>query len=288
MRMCARRARRPRKWVMRRGQRRAAAAAAAGLPLVAPPCRLRRRLRPLGRRRRGASPRASGVGRAAGTPALAPRLPPRGSRSRRPGLRGLRRAGQRRGLRGLRRARARRGLRRAAAATAAAVLPPVPLPRRLRRRVRPPGRKRRGASHRASGVGRAAGTPALALRLPLRGRRSRRRARAGSADGPRQPWAPRATLTTALARARAPRPRTRRLLELSRARGRRLRTPRSGVASPRTRSIERDVWLVLGGRARVRSALVSPRGDATCSATVITEKKGNQGGMGAWTGRSQR
>ena len=195
-------------------------------------------------------------------------------------LRRLRRSGMRAG--------ARRGLRRAAAAAAAAVLPPVPLPRRLRRRVRPPGRKRRGASHRASGVGRAAWTPALALRHPLRGCRSRRRARAGSADGPRQPWAPRATLTTTLARAPAPRPRTRRLLEWSRARGRRSRTPRTGVASLRTRSIQRDVWLVLGGRARGRSALGSPRRDATCSATIITEKKGNQGGMGAWTGRSQR
>ena len=67
-----------------------------------------------------------------------------------------------------------------------------------------------------------------------------------------------------------------------------MRTPRSGVASRRTRSIERDVSLVLGGKAWVRSALVSPRRDATCSATVITDSKGNQGGMGAWTGRSQR
>ena len=272
---------------MRRGQRRAAAAAAAGLPLVAPPCRLRRRLRPLGRRRRGASPRASGVGRAAGTPALAPRLPPRGSRSRRPGLRGLRRAGQRRGLRGLRRARARRGLRRAAAATAAAVLPPVPLPRRLRRRVRPLGRKRRGASHRASGVGRAAGIPALALRLPLRGCRSRRRARSGSADGPRQLRAPRATLTTTLARAPAPRPRTRRLLQWSRARGRRSRAPRSGVASRRTPSIQRNVWLVLGRTAGVRSAKDCQWRDATCSARCISSRKTSQRGMGAWTGQSR-
>ena len=67
-----------------------------------------------------------------------------------------------------------------------------------------------------------------------------------------------------------------------------MRTPRSGVASRRTRSIERDVSLVLGGRAWVRSAGVSPRRDATCSARVITDSKGNPGGMGAWTARSQR
>ena len=180
----------------------------------------------------------------------------------------------------------RRGLRGAAAA---AGLPPVAPPRRLRRRLRPRGRRRRGASPRASGVGRAAGTPALAPRLPPRGSRSRRRAGAGSASCPRHLRAPQATVSaTTLARAAAPRPRTRRLLPWSRARGRRSRTPTTGVASRRTRSIERDVSLVLGGRAWVRSALVSPRGDATCSATVITDSKGNRGGMGAWTGRSQR
>ena len=185
---------------------------------------------------------------------------------------------------------ARRGLRRAAAA--AAVLPPVPLPRRLRRRVRPPGRRRRGASHRASGVGRAAGTLALAPPLPLRGRRSRRRARAGSAVGLRQFRALRATVTTTsmptLSRALATRPRTRRLLEWSRARGRRLRTLRSGVALRRTRSIQRNVGLVLGGTAWVRSALACRSWDATCSARFISISKGNEVGTGAWTGSSRR
>ena len=184
----------------------------------------------------------------------------------------------------------RRGLRGAAAAAAAAAgLPPVALPRRLRRRLRPLGRRRRGASPRASGVGRAAGIPALAPRLPPRGSRSRRRAGAGSASSPRHLRAPRATVsTTTLARARAPRPRTRRLLEWSLARGRRSRTPRAGVASRRTRSIERDVWLVFGRTAGVSSARVRQCRDATCSAGRMSSSKGNEGGMGAWTGRSRR
>ena len=188
---------------------------------------------------------------------------PEAAGARRRGLRGAQAAAlvrdplARRRLRRLRlsgmQAGARRGLRGAAMAVAA--LLPAPLPRRLRHRVHPPGRRRRGASHQASGVGRAAGTPALAPRLPRRRRRSRRRARAGSADGPRHLRAPRATLTTTtLARALAPRPRTRRLLDWSRARGRRARTPRSGVASRRTPSIQRNVWPVFGRKAGVRSA----------------------------------
>ena len=172
---------------------------------------------------------------------------------------------------------------------AVAALLPAPLPRRLRHRVHPPGRRRRGASHQASGVGRAAGTPALAPRLPRRRRRSRRRARAGSADGPRHLRAPRATLTTTtLARALAPRPRTRRLLEWSRVRGRRSRTPRSGVASRRTPSIQRNVWPVLGRTAGVRSANLGEWRDATCSAGRISRSKTRQGGMGAWTGQFRR
>ena len=184
----------------------------------------------------------------------------------------------------------RRGLRGAAAtAAAAAGLPPVALPRRLRRRLRPLGRRRRGASLRASGVGRAAGTPALAPRLPLRGSRSRRRAGAGSASCPRHLRAPQATVSaTTLARAAAPRPRTRRLLPWSRARGRRSRTPTTGVASRRTRSIQRNVWLVLGRTAGVSSAQECQRGDATYSARRISSSKGHEGGLGAWTGRSHR
>ena len=186
----------------------------------------------------------------------------------------------------------RRGLRGAAAAAAAAAaagLPPVAPPRRLRRRLRPLGRWRRGASQRASGVGRAAETPALAPRLPPRGSRRRRRAGAGSASGPRHLRAPRATLTTTtLARALAPRPRTRRLLEWSRVRGRRSRTPRSGVASRRAPSISRGVWPVLGRSAGVRSAKVGEWRDATCSAGRISRSKTRQGGLGAWTGQSQR
>ena len=187
----------------------------------------------------------------------------------------------------------RRGLRGAAAAAvaaaAAAGLPPVAPPCRLRR-LRPLGMCRRGASHRASGVGRAAGTPALAPRLPLRGRRRRRRAGPGSASVPRHLRASRATVTTTttLAQALAPRPRTRRLLEWSRARGRRSRTPRSGVASRRTPSIPRGVWPVLGRSAGVRSAKVGEWRDATCSAGRISRSKTRQGGLGAWTGESQR
>ena len=183
----------------------------------------------------------------------------------------------------------RRGLRGAAAAVAVAGLPPVAPPCCLRRRLRPLGRRRRGASPRASGVGRAAGTPALAPRLPPLGSRSRRRAGAGSASSPRHLRAPRATLTTTtLARALAPRPRTRRLLEWSRVRGRRSRTPRSGVASRRTPSIQRNVWPVLGRTAGVRSANLGEWRDATCSAGRISRSKTRQGGMGAWTGQSRR
>ena len=190
-------------------------------------------------------------------------------------LRRVRRSGVQAGARG--------SLRRAVAAAAAA-LPPVPRPRRLRRRARPPGRRRRAASLRASGAGPAARALASAPRPPLQGGRARRRAGARSAGG----RALLATLTTArLAGALAPRPRAGRLLEWSQARGRRSRTP-SGVASRRMLSIQRDVWLVLGGVAWVRSAEVHQRRNATCSARRISVSKESRGGMGAWTGQSQR
>ena len=128
--------------------------------------------------------------------------------------RGTMKSGARRGLRGLR-----------GAAMVAAALLPAPLPRRLRRRVRPLGTGRRVASHRASGVGRAAGIPALATGTPaLRGSRSRHRAGARSAGCPRQLGQARATMMTTLAGPRAFRPRTRPLLGSSQAWGRRLPT----------------------------------------------------------------
>ena len=219
--------------------------------------------------------------------------------ARRRGLRGAQAAAlvqdllARRRLRRVRRsgmqAGARRGLRRAAAAAAAAAeLPPVPLPRRLRRRARPPGMRRRVASHRASGVGRAAGILALATgTLGLRGSRSRRRAGARSAGCPRQLGQARATMMTTLAGPRAFRPRTRPLLGSSQALGRRLPTA-IGFALRRKRSIKRNVWLVHGGMARARSAAVCPRRAATCSARGTSASKGQRGGMGASTGQSRR
>ena len=122
------------------------------------------------------------------------------------------------------------------------------------------------ASHRASGVGRVAGTPALATGAPaLRGSRIRYCAGARSAGCPRQLQAARATRTTTLAGPRAFRPRTRLLPRSSQAWGRRLPTA-SGFASRRKRSMKGNVWLVLGGVARVRSAAVCQRRDAPCSA----------------------
>ena len=181
---------------------------------------------------------------------------------------------------------ARRGLR--GAAMAAAALLPARLPRRLRRRVRPPGSRRRVASHRASGVGRVAGILALATGTPaLRGSRSRRRAGARSAGCPRLLWAARATRTSTLAGPRASRPRTRLLPRSSQAWGRHLPTA-SGIALRRRRSMKGNVWLVLGGMEWVRSAAVSPRRDAACSARGTSASKGQRGGMGAWTGQSRR
>lgn len=191
--------------------------------------------------------------------------------------RGPMKSGVRRGLRGLR-----------GAAAAAAVLLPAPLLRRLRRQVRPPGRRRRVASHRASGVGRAAESLALATGTPaLRGSRSRHRAGARSAGCPRQLRAAHATRTTMLAGPWAFLPRIRRLLESSQARERRPPTA-SGFASRRTRSIKRTVWLVLGGAVWVRSAALCPRMGATCSARSTSPSKGQKGGMGAWTVQSPR
>ena len=190
--------------------------------------------------------------------------------------RGPMKSGARRGLRGLR-----------GAAMVAAALLPAPLPRRLRRRVRPLGTGRRVASHRASGVGRAAGIPALATGTPaLRGSRSRHRAGARSAGCPRQLGQARATMMTTLAGPRAFRPRTRPLLGSSQALGRRLPTA-IGFALRRKRSIKRNVWLVHGGMARARSAAVCPRRDAAFSARGTSASKGQRGGMGASTGQSR-
>ena len=166
----------------------------------------------------------------------------------------------------------------------AAALLRAPLARRLRRGVRQLGRRRRGASPRASGAGRAARIPALAQRPLIWGSSSRRRAGARSAGRPRPLRLACATTTTAtLAGVRALRARISRLLESSPAQGRRARTP-SGSASRRPRSIPRSVWPVLGGRALARSARRFPRQDAMCFARVISTSKRNPGGMGAWTG----
>ena len=222
---------------------------------------------------------------------------PEAAGARRRGLRGAQAAAlvrdplARRPLRRLRlsgmQAGARRGLQGAAMAAAAALLP-APLPRRLRRRVRSPGSRRRGASHRASGVGRVAVILALATGTPaLRGSRRRHCAGARNAGCPRQLRAARATRTTTLAGPRAFRPRTRLLPRSSQAWERRLPTA-SGIALRRKRSMKGNVWLVLGGMAWVRSAAVCPRRDAACSARGTSTSKGQRGGMGAWTEKSRR
>ena len=194
--------------------------------------------------------------------------------------RGPMKSGARRGLRGP------RGLRGAEAAAAA--LPPAPLPRRLRRRVRPPGSRRRGASHRASGVGRMAGILALATGTPaLRGSRSRHRAGARSAGCPRQLRAARATRTTTLARPLAFRPRTRRLLESSQARGRRSRGT-NGVALRQKTLTPRSAWLGRGGTELAGNAGARQSRDAGISAGSISSSNTKMVGMGVWTGPSRR
>ena len=179
-----------------------------------------------------------------------------------------------------------RGLR--GAAMAAAALLPAPLPRRLRRRVRPPGRRRRGVSHRASAVGRVAGRLALATgSLALLGSRSRHRAGAGSAGGPRHLRAARATRTTTLAGPRAFRPRTRRLLESSQARGRRSRWT-NGVASRQNPLTPRSAWLVPGGTELAGNAGACRSWDAVICVGCISSSNARMVGMGVWTGPSRR
>ena len=191
--------------------------------------------------------------------------------------------GVRRGLRGLRGPRGLRGM-----AMAAAALLPAPLPRRLRRRVRPPGSRRRGASHRASGVGRVAGILALATGTPaLRGSRSRHRAGARSAGCPRRLWAARATRTTTLAGPRAFRPRTRLLLESSQARGRRSRGT-NGVALRQKTLTPRSAWLGRGGTELAGNAGARQSRDAGICAGSISSSSTGMVGMGVWTGPSRR
>ena len=198
--------------------------------------------------------------------------------------RGPMKSGVRRGLRGPWGPRGLRGV-----AMAAAALLPAPLPRRLRRRVRPPGSRRRGASHRASGVGRVTGIPALVTGTPaLRGSRQRRRRRegAGSAGGPRHLRAARATRTT-LAGPRAFRPRIRRLLESSQARGRRSRRT-NGVASRHPRLTPLSAWLVPGRTELADNAGACRSWNAGICAGCISSSNTKMVGMGVWTGPSRR